>query len=261
MRRKYVALTLGLVMTGMLLGGCGNSKDTGSTADIASSKDAAASSSPSTDQKSSDKKDENTVYGKITKADGNTITYEVLERQDNGASKPEGTPPVKPEGSADPQASGAPQGKDDKGKGGFSSTGETQTFTVTGDAVTITLNNVPDVELTGKIVGTDSSNVTKLVFTNNTSGTVNEATITGDSYKVSVKPGEYTTSVETKDGSTTYDRASVKAGAENVNDVYVEKDDPASKRDYSYTRVPSLTTTGSIAVENGKPHTVFEGVP
>ena len=134
--------------------------------------------------------------------------------------------------------------------------GDSQTFTVTGDEVTITLNNVPDVELTGKIVGTDSSNVTKLVFTNNTSGTVNEATITGDSYKVSVKPGEYTTSVETKDGSTTYDRASVKAGAENVNDVYVEKDDPASKRDYSYTRVPSLTTTGSIAVENGKPHTV-----
>lgn len=134
--------------------------------------------------------------------------------------------------------------------------GDSQTFTVTGDAVTITLNNVPDVELTGKIVGTDSSNVTKLVFTNNTSGTVNEATITGDSYKVSVKSGEYTTSVETKDGSTTYDRASVKAGAENVNDVYVEKDDPASKRDYSYTRVPSLATAGSIAVENGKPHTV-----
>lgn len=134
--------------------------------------------------------------------------------------------------------------------------GDSQTFTVTGDAVTITLNNVPDVELTGKIVGTDSSNVTKLVFTNNTSGTVNEATITGDSYKVSVKPGEYTTSAETKDGSTTYDRASVKAGAENVNDVYVEKDDPASKRDYSYTRVPSLATAGSIAVENGKPHTV-----
>lgn len=134
--------------------------------------------------------------------------------------------------------------------------GDSQTFTVTGDAVTIALNNVPDVELTGKIVGTDSSNVTKLVFTNNTSGTVNEATITGDSYKVSVKPGEYTTSVETKDGSTTYDRASVKAGAENVNDVYVEKDDPASKRDYSYTRVPSLATAGSIAVENGKPHTV-----
>lgn len=134
--------------------------------------------------------------------------------------------------------------------------GDSQTFTVTGDAVTITLNNVPDVELTGKIVGTDSSNVTKLVFTNNTSGTVNEATITGDSYKVSVKPGEYITSVETKDGSTTYDRASVKAGAENVNDVYVEKDDPASKRDYSYTRVPSLATAGSIAVENGKPHTV-----
>lgn len=175
MRRKYVALTLGLVMTGMLLGGCGSSKDTSSTADIASSKDATASNSPSADQKSSDKKDENTVYGKITKVDGNTITYEVLERQDNGAmpqgsgapdgaskpegtppaqkdnsnsnsdqqqsdssntnsdQKPEGTPPAKPEGSADPQASGAPQGKDDKGKGGFSSTGETQTLTVSDD--------------------------------------------------------------------------------------------------------------------------------
>lgn len=32
-----------------------------------------------------DKKDENTVYGKNYKSDGNTITYEVLERQDNGA--------------------------------------------------------------------------------------------------------------------------------------------------------------------------------
>ncbi len=31
------------------------------------------------------------------------------------------------------RGSGAPQGKDDKGKGGFSSTGETQTFTVSDD--------------------------------------------------------------------------------------------------------------------------------
>lgn len=163
MRRKYAALTLGFVLTGMLLGGCGSTKDTSSTAEIASSKDAAASSSPSSDQKSSDKKDENTVYGKITKVDGNTITYEVLERQDNGgrpqdngakdgASKPEGTPPAqkdnsssnsdrkvegtppaKPDGSANPQASGAPQQGDDKGKGGFSSTGETKTLTVSDD--------------------------------------------------------------------------------------------------------------------------------
>ena len=183
MRRKYVALTLGLVMTGMLLGGCGNSKDTGSTADIASSKDAAASSSPSTDQKSSDKKDENTVYGKITKADGNTITYEVLERQDNGAipqgskapdgaSKPEGTPPAKPEGSANPQASGAPQGKDDKGKGGFSSTGETQTFTVSDDT-TVKIVTMKD----GSVSDLTKGTMIRIQYTDSSKKTIKEVDV------------------------------------------------------------------------------------
>ena len=179
MRRKYVALTLGLVMTGMLLGGCGNSKDTGSTADIASSKDAAASSSPSTDQKSSDKKDENTVYGKITKADGNTITYEVLERQDNGASKPEGTPPVKPEGSADPQASGAPQGKDDKGKGGFSSTGETQTFTVTDDTTVkiVTMKDGAADSSDGSVSDLTKGTMIRIQYTDSSKKTIKEVDV------------------------------------------------------------------------------------
>lgn len=179
MRRKYVALTLGLVMTGMLLGGCGNSKDTGSTADIASSKDAAASSSPSTDQKSSDKKDENTVYGKITKADGNTITYEVLERQDNGASKPEGTPPAKPEGSADPQASGAPQGKDDKGKGGFSSTGETQTFTVTDDTTVkiVTMKDGSADSSDGSVSDLTKGTMIRIQYTDSSKKTIKEVDV------------------------------------------------------------------------------------
>ena len=187
MRRKYVALTLGLVMTGMLLGGCGNSKDTGSTADIASSKDAAASSSPSTDQKSSDKKDENTVYGKITKADGNTITYEVLERQDNGAmpqgskapdgaSKPEGTPPAKLEGSANPQASGAPQGKDDKGKGGFSSTGETQTFTVSDDTTVkiVTMKDGSADSSDGSVSDLTKGTMIRIQYTDSSKKTIKE---------------------------------------------------------------------------------------
>lgn len=210
MRRKYVALTLGLVMTGMLLGGCGNSKDTGSTADIASSKDAAASSSPSTDQKSSDKKDENTVYGKITKADGNTITYEVLERQENGASKPEGTPPAqkdnsnsnsdqqqsdssntnsdqkpegtppaKPEGSANPQASGAPQGKDDKGKGGFSSTGETQTFTVSDDTTVkiVTMKDGSADSSDGSVSDLTKGTMIRIQYTDSSKKTIKEVDV------------------------------------------------------------------------------------
>lgn len=179
MRRKYVALTLGLVMTGMLLGGCGNSKDTGSTADIASSKDAAASSSPSTDQKSSDKKDENTVYGKITKADGNTITYEVLERQDNGASKPEGTPPAKPEGSANPQASEAPQGKDDKGKGGFSSTGETQTFTVSDDTTVkiVTMKDGSADSSDGSVSDLTKGTMIRIQYTDSSKKTIKEVDV------------------------------------------------------------------------------------
>ncbi len=221
MRRKYVALTLGLVMTGMLLGGCGNSKDTGSTADIASSKDAAASSSPSTDQKSSDKKDENTVYGKITKADGNTITYEVLERQDNGAmpqgskapdgaskpegtppaqkdnsnsnsdqqqsdssntnsdQKPEGTPPAKPEGSANPQASGAPQGKDDKGKGGFSSTGETQTFTVSDDTTVkiVTMKDGSADSSDGSVSDLTKGTMIRIQYTDSSKKTIKEVDV------------------------------------------------------------------------------------
>lgn len=156
MRRKYVALTLGVVMTGMLLVGCGSSTDNASSADIASSKDASSSSDSTTDAAS-----ENTVYGKVTKVDGSTITYEVMERGEKGEkpsgsampegsgapdgeapsasgapdenAKPDGTPPAQPDGSAMPQGSGAPDDNAKRGGGGFTSTGETKTLTVEDD--------------------------------------------------------------------------------------------------------------------------------
>ena len=134
--------------------------------------------------------------------------------------------------------------------------GEGDTFVAAEDGVTITLNNVPDLTLSGKIVGADASCVTKLVFTNVANGTAYEATVTDDTYTVSLKPGEYKASVETTNGAFTYDRASVQEGRENTNDVYVEVSDPAAKRDFSYEDIANLEKTGNVAVETGKPHCV-----
>ena len=132
--------------------------------------------------------------------------------------------------------------------------GEGDTFVATADGATITLNNVPDLILSGKLVGADASCVTKLVFTNAANGTAYEATITGDTYTVSLKPGEYKASVETTNGAFTLDRASVQEGRENTNDVYVEVSDPTAKRDFSYTEIENLETTGKVGVESGKAH-------
>ncbi|MBP3567721.1 MAG: LysM peptidoglycan-binding domain-containing protein [Lachnospiraceae bacterium] len=134
--------------------------------------------------------------------------------------------------------------------------GEGDTFVAAEEGVTITLNNVPDLTLSGKIVGADASCVTNLVFTNAANGTAYEATVTNDTYTVSLKPGEYNTSVETTNGAVTYDRASVQEGRENTNDVYVEVADPAAKREFSYTDIELLEKTGKVAVEAGKAHCV-----
>ena len=100
--------------------------------------------------------------------------------------------------------------------------GESEMFTVTGENVVISLYGVADELLTGKITGTDPATVTGLKFTNMMSGVEYTAEISGDSYTCSMKPGEYNTSVETTNGGVTYDRVSVRTGAENVNEVYVE---------------------------------------
>ncbi|MGN0318537.1 MAG: pectinesterase family protein [Lachnospira sp.] len=133
-----------------------------------------------------------------------------------------------------------------------------ETFTVGDELIDIKLNNVPDETLTGKITGTDPSKVTGLTFKNNANGTEYTATITGDSYTCTMKPGEYTTSVVTTNGGKTYDRVSVKEGGNNVNEVYVEVADPASKRTYGYADIETLKTAGNIAVETGKPHCVAQ---
>lgn len=135
--------------------------------------------------------------------------------------------------------------------------GDSDSFTVSDDAVEVTLNNVPDVTLSGSIVGMDDvSKLTSLTFTNMVSGVSFDATVSGSSYEVSVKPGEYNAAVVTTDGGVTYDRASVQAGEENKDDVYVEYADPASKRDIGYADIPNLNCTGNVAVETGKTHTV-----
>lgn len=134
--------------------------------------------------------------------------------------------------------------------------GESDTFVVSEEGVTVTLNNVPDLTLSGKIVGADASCVTKLTFTNVVNGTVYEATVTNDTYTVSVKPGEYNTGVETTNGAVTFDRASVLEGRENTNDVYLEVSDPTAKREISYTDIENLEKTGNVAVESGKAHCV-----
>ena len=104
-------------------------------------------------------------------------------------------------------------------------------FTVTGDAIVIDLEDIPDVTLTGEITGA-AEGVTGLTFTNMVNGTVYTATITGNTYTVDLKSGDYDTAVETTDGAFTQDRVSVVYGEENVNEVYVEVVDPSKPATY-----------------------------
>ena len=133
--------------------------------------------------------------------------------------------------------------------------GEADTFVATEEGVTITLNNVPDLTLAGRIVGTEASAVTKLVFTNAVNGAAYEATLAGDAYLVRLKPGTYNTSVETTNGGVTFDHVSVEEGRINTNDVYVELPDPAVKN-YSYEDIANFEKTGDFAIETGKTHCV-----
>ncbi len=104
-------------------------------------------------------------------------------------------------------------------------------FTVKGtEGMSIFMTVVPDVTLTGKIVGDkadDYKAVTALKFST-IRGVAREyaATINADgTYTVTLKPGEYKTSI-TAEGYSTIDRASVKIEGENVNDVYIVSTTP-----------------------------------
>ncbi|MCD8215736.1 MAG: pectinesterase family protein [Clostridiales bacterium] len=112
--------------------------------------------------------------------------------------------------------------------------GETEfTFAGTEESIDLTLTNVPDVTLTGTITSADSDNaadvVTSITFTKMSDESVSYSTTDIDAsagtYSITIKPGEYNTSVETTDGSTTYDRVSVAADGDNVNEIYLEFED------------------------------------
>lgn len=100
--------------------------------------------------------------------------------------------------------------------------GDSDTFTATGEAIVVSLYDVPDVTVEGMITGTPEGTVTELSLTNMVNGRAYKATVSGDSYTCTLKPGEYNTSVVTTNGGVTHDRVSVKTEGTTVNEVYVE---------------------------------------
>lgn len=100
--------------------------------------------------------------------------------------------------------------------------GDSDTFTATGEAIVVSLYDVPDVTVEGKIIGTPEGTVKELSLTNMVNGRAYKATVSGDSYTCTLKPGEYNTSVVTTNGGVTHDRVSVKTEGTTVNEVYVE---------------------------------------
>jgi pectin methylesterase-like acyl-CoA thioesterase len=100
--------------------------------------------------------------------------------------------------------------------------GDSDTFTATGEAIVVSLYDVPDVTVEGKITGTPEGTVKELSLTNMVNGRAYKATVSGDSYTCTLKPGEYNTSVVTTNGGVTHDRVSVKTEGTTVNEVYVE---------------------------------------
>lgn len=100
--------------------------------------------------------------------------------------------------------------------------GDSDTFTATGEAIVVSLYDVPDVTVEGKITGTPEGTVKELSLTNMVNGRAYKATVSGDSYTCILKPGEYNTSVVTTNGGVTHDRVSVKTEGTTVNEVYVE---------------------------------------
>ena len=110
MRKRFLAMVMGLVLTASMITGCaGNSSsdsssNTASSSDVSSSDDASSSNTDSDSSKDSEsdtnaEESEYTVYGKVTSVSNDgKVTYEVL-------SKDENMPPM-------PQGSGAPDAKD-----------------------------------------------------------------------------------------------------------------------------------------------------
>lgn len=132
--------------------------------------------------------------------------------------------------------------------------GETEfTFAGTEESIDLTLTNVPYVTLTGTITSADSDNaadvVTSITFTKmsdeSVSYSITDIDASAGTYSITIKPGEYNTSVETTDGSTTYDRVSVAADGDNVNEIYLEFEDTSVLTMYDEIQKSSSVVTFS----------------
>lgn len=105
-----------------------------------------------------------------------------------------------------------------------------ETFKATSENIEINIEEVADVTLTGKIVSDDAdfdvSKITEIKFTSMNDSSVSYSTTNIDAegnYTVTMKPGEFNTSVVSAEGYETKDRVSVSTDASaNVNNIYIE---------------------------------------
>ncbi len=155
MKKRFLAVVMGLVITVSMITGCSEKNSSDSSSNTASSDAASSSNSDNSNSYTSAEVSEYTIYGKVKSvSDDGKITYEVLSRDENQPQKPHGSgapdakngeKPQKPHGSGAPDAkngekpqkphgSGAPDAKG--GMPGFRSTGETSTVTL-GDNVIV----------------------------------------------------------------------------------------------------------------------------
>ncbi len=149
MRKKILSILLATMVVSFAATGCGSSQS------------AAENSSSATSSQQSDTSasvDENTVYGKVTKADGNNITYEVLTKDENSQppQKPDGdattsndsdsdnsTEKKNPSGEEPPQMSEGEKPKDgDRKMMGYTSTGESSSVEIA-DSISVQSVDIP----------------------------------------------------------------------------------------------------------------------
>lgn len=105
-------------------------------------------------------------------------------------------------------------------------------FVATSNSIDVVIEEVEDVTLTGKLVSDDASfdpaSITDIVFASMVDGKEYKVSESGElkadgSYSITMKPGEFNTSVVSAEGYSTKDRVSVSTDASaNVNNVYIE---------------------------------------
>ena len=138
MKKRFLAVVMGLVITVSMITGCSEKNSSDSSSNTASSDAASSSNSDNSNSYTSAEVSEYTIYGKVKSvSDDGKITYEVLSRYENQPQKPHGSGAPDAKNGEQPQkqhGSGAPDAKG--GMPGFKSTGETSTVTL-GDNVIV----------------------------------------------------------------------------------------------------------------------------